>query len=64
MKKKTGRKLMLSSETLRTLNPGRLGAVRGGTVLVSETDPATAPPSDRDGGGSGRTTAYTCSCIG
>jgi hypothetical protein len=56
MNKRSARKLVLTTETLRVLKPARLRAVRGGGDLVVETDPVTAPTTDRDGGGdAGRT---------
>jgi hypothetical protein len=43
MKKPVARKLHLTTETLRTLSPRGLQAVRGGTDLVGVDDPITAP---------------------
>jgi hypothetical protein len=64
MIKRPRRKLTLTTESLRVLNPARLGLARGGTVLVNPDDPISAPPTDRDTGGPKRTTDYTCTCIG
>ena len=54
MKKRSHGKLILTTESLRILNPGRLQAVRGGTQLVLETDPATRRPPPY--------TDFTCTC--
>ena len=58
------RKLTLRTETLRTLTPGPLRAVIGGTVLVNPPDPVTGPKTDRTGGGPAAPSAYSCGCIG
>jgi hypothetical protein len=56
MHKLPARKLVLTTETLRVLAPARLHAARGGSAIVVVTDPATAPTTDRDGGGTMRRT--------
>jgi hypothetical protein len=56
MNQPSRRKLALSIQTIRVLGPARLRAAQGGTALVGEVDPPTAPVTDRDGGGAaGRT---------
>jgi hypothetical protein len=62
MSKRVSRKLTLTAESLRILNPRQLRGAHGGT-LVTTGDPG-APPTDRDTGGKARPTDYTCTCIG
>jgi hypothetical protein len=62
MKKRIARKLALNAESLIVLSPSQLGAIRGGTDLVTVNDPITAPPGDSDKGGDQALTAYTCIC--
>ena len=54
MKKRSHGKLILTTESLRILTPGRLQAVRGGTDLITETDPATRRPPP--------ITEFSCTC--
>jgi hypothetical protein len=61
MKTRRMRPLRLTRETLRALTPSKLHVVRGGSGLVTEPDPATAPDTDRDGRGPARTD-YSCHC--
>jgi hypothetical protein len=63
MNKRGTRKLTLRREALLILNSATLGHVRGGTVIVAETDPATAPQTDTDKGGTVRPMLQTRYCL-
>ena len=65
MKKRSTRKLKITVETLRALSPRQLAAANGGTVIITVTDPITAPPTNRATVGCpARQTELTCGCIG
>ena len=57
MTKKSNRKLALSTETLRVLNPAHLRAAAGGTVL-HQAPGGLAPKPGRD-----TVQDFSCTCI-
>jgi hypothetical protein len=54
-------RLEINKETVRDLDPNNAGEVRGGTQLVMQTDPITAPTTDI-GYNRERTPAFSQTC--
>jgi hypothetical protein len=55
--KRTDRKLVLTTESLRILNAASLGTVAAGTIIVNTPDPTIVPTTERDSANALKTTA-------